>query len=822
MYNTLVAHGRKERKSSSARLLLLLGVLCCNRSNADQQLDSLQEEKLQEKIDGMNFSKEKPQQLLVPFSFERHNLLALLDNLAEKKQLILVLPVGVELEALKKQLITYQPPRFPEIPLNEAWRLLVTFLELSGFSLIHLRGNVYSIIGAKTPEGARANREPLALYVDAPVRLLPAYPEHIRYLYSLKNLKVPQPQERESHPLNTMLKQLLSPGASLLFDAQSNSIIMTDKAPHIAATIPIIQALEAHGFQEQIDYVPLSFVPAQGVIQIFDSLKKASGELSPPTGGSESAPSYFAQDVRIIAHESNNAVILMGKESSIGRISDFIKNSLDQPQESGKSILHFYDLQYRDAQTFAPQLQKAVSSLIEGDNQAAQAPPTGSFERYLQGVVVVAEAFVEVQKTATTEKELLERKGGMEVLGIEGAQKIGGNRLIVVAMQDQWKVVKQLIKKLDIKRRQVLLEIFIVDFTYDNNTIVASDLRNLTGNCSSTPGVQFLASHISTPSSVLGTTPVQLAQDLLQIVGPQQLTNRLPLGSLLISLNDPVTPGIFGLLQVLQRTVSAKIQSHPFLVITDNQTGSVESEEVRFIQGDLVTTTNGTYTIPLENVSAALKVVATPHIANDNRIRLDIGFTADEFISTSSNTRLTRGLKTTATLSSGQILAMGGLLRNDTLALETYTPIVGKVPLAGVFFRGENRDDTITNVVLFASPIIIEPRQAQAAKKQYTQEKISDVILYENILENPQDPVYRLFFRDEPTYATMNEYFSESSNMQDIFIANRKGSTALITKKKPILKNRTFRVNELKDLLVQDTPPQRRIKGPTKASLKVP
>src|ERR1700722_6035335 len=98
MYNTLVGHRHKERKSSSARLLLLLGVLCCHRSNADQQLDSLQEEKLQEKTDGMNFSKEKPQQLLVPFSFEKHNLLALLDNLAEKKQFVLVLPVGAELE----------------------------------------------------------------------------------------------------------------------------------------------------------------------------------------------------------------------------------------------------------------------------------------------------------------------------------------------------------------------------------------------------------------------------------------------------------------------------------------------------------------------------------------------------------------------------------------------------------------------------------------------------------------------------------------------------------------------------------------------------
>ncbi|MBA2306967.1 hypothetical protein H0W26_02440, partial [Candidatus Dependentiae bacterium] len=252
-------------------------------------------------------------------------------------------------------------------------------------------------------------------------------------------------------------------------------------------------------------------------------------------------------------------------------------------------------------------------------------------------------------------------------------------------------------------------------------------------------------------------------------------------------------------------------------------TGSIESEEVRFIQGDLVTTTNGTFTIPFENVSAALKVVATPHIATDNRIRLEISFTADEFISANSNTRLTRELRTTATLSSGQILAMGGLLRNDTLSSETFTPIVGKIPLAGIFFRGENRDDTVSNIVLLASPIIIEPRQATAVKKQYAKDKIAEVILYENRQENLRDPVYNLFFKEEPLKDMMNEYFLESSNMQDVSVPYNKGPVRIITKKKPVLKEpRPSRMTELKELLAyQDNVPPRRTKARTKGSLKV-
>ncbi|MBA3751311.1 hypothetical protein H0X06_00725 [Candidatus Dependentiae bacterium] len=751
----------------------------------------------------------------IDFSFEKKKLTTIVEEIAERKNISLIFPTGVALAALNKQLITYHPHGKSEISLDKAWHLLMTFMELSGFSLLAKNDSMYTIIDKKAIEGGTIPREVLPLYVETPAENLPSSQEPIRYIYYISSMKVPQPAEREAHPLNSMLKQFLSPGASVLFEPSSNGIIMTDRAPHIASIIKILKEFDSRGFEEQLDYVPLQYVSAQKVVQIFDTLRKASGEQPPPPGpqnrtGSVSSPSYFAQDTRIIAHESNNAVIIMGKENTVGRISDFIKGSIDAPPESGKSILHYYDLQYLDAQAFAPQLQRAVSTVLEGGTQATQIPTRDGSERYLQGVQVLAEGYIEIQKPATTEKIQIEQKGGMEIMGVEGVQKIGGNRLIIAARQDDWEIVKSLIKKLDIKRRQVLLEVYIIDFTYEQQNIVASDLRNRTDNCSNS-GVQFLASHISPPANVLGTNPTQLAQDLLQITGPTELGRRLNRGSLLISLNDPLTPGIFGLLQILQRSINVKIQSHPYLIITDQQTGSIESEEIRFLQGDLVTTANGTFTIPLENVSATLKVVVTPHIASEDRVRLDIGFTADEFVSTNSNTRLTRGLKTTATLASGQILAMGGLLRNDTLSRETFTPLLGKVPLAGVFFRGENKDETITNIVLLASPTIIEPRKTDIIKNEKTREKVAEVILHENVHQQTRDPLYNLFFQ-EPENHMVRSYFQESTNLQDIGLSPHDKPIKLIATKKPLQKQEeTFKIDTLKELLAfEDLPPVRK------------
>ncbi len=704
--------------------------------------------------------------LMVPFLLNRASLYDTAQDLAKDRDILLIPPQGAaDLEALKAQRVSYTPSIGDRIPLPQAWELTKTFLEMSGFSLVQKNERTFAIVRESSIEGGAAHRDILPLYIDPRPEDLPRSDSRVRALIYLRNIKVPTLAEKERHPLTNLIKELGSKYVNFIFEPRSNGILITDLAPHAASIIHIIDAFDKRGGAQEIAYIPLAYVKATDIANIFDSLKKASAPAE-GAGQVESSAAPFGSDTTVIADTMRNGIILMGYSDHLEKITDFITESLDVPQENGKSILHSYDLEYLDAATFAPALQKIVGSLLVS-GQATQAPVRRGQEHFFKGVQVVAEGSVEIKIKQDPEWPVYDQKGYPEAVGIEGATFRGSNRIIVAARQDDWRIIEQFIKKIDKPNLQVILEIMIVNFAYDHTTTLATTVRSKTDSAILSPGVQFLSSQISSVNSVLGNTPTQLAEDLLQMVGPGSLTTTLSPGPLIISLNDPTTPGIFGLIQILETIMKTQIFSYPYLMISNNQKGTVESEEIRRPMGDLVTTQNGTYTIPVIDLPAATRITAVPHIVSPERVRLDIGFTMDTFVGTSF-TRLTQSLNTTATLASGQILVMGGLARIDRNDTITQTPFLGSIPILGAFFRGRTEETTRTNLIIFVSPTIIRPRHKNELATDKTRDLVCRVQEGNIIpLESDRDPVFRLFLKSPPD-STFNTYFPESDNLPEL------------------------------------------------------
>ncbi len=706
----------------------------------------------------------------VPFSFQKRNLVDIIDFLASKKSVNIILPQPAsDAEALRKQVVTFQPQGMTTLPIHEAWSLLTMFLELSGFGLVPKRSNLFAIVRTGKPDEAGISRETLPLYVNTPSHELPRSEQRIRYIYYLRNIKIPIGETRENHPLTKIFKDMLSPGAPVIFEPKSNGFIIVDRADKVASLAHLIKHLDETGFREAIEILPLAAVPVQDVVRVFDALKKASGEPEQapfPFIRRESRQdiSRFAADTVIAGDERTNSLILIGRRNNIERISEFVREYMDVSQESGKSILHVYDLQYLDAQAFAPVLQNLVSYQAS-DTQATQVPTTGP-ERFLRGVQVIAEAVIEVKPEFRTEEVTIETKTADETLGIEGTIRTGGNRLIVAALHDDWLIIKDMIEKLDKPQPQVILEVLIADFSYTRTDRIRSTVRIKTDSLLTQEGIQFLASHITPVNAVLGTTPTQLAQDLLAIVGPTSLPARTDRGSVLFSFNDPQTPGIFGLIELFKRLLKTKITSHPYLLTSNNQKGIVEAQEIRRFRGDLITSTEGTFTIPIEDVTATLTVEVTPHIAYTDRTRLDIKFTDIQFVNRAQLTRLTRELQTTATLSSGQILAMGGIIRDDIIDTVTATPLLSRIPLIGQLFRGNSAEHTQVAIVLFVSPTIIQPAFNKAATS-FTQGKIAQVNrdLSDRMIDCNKDPITHIFFKRQTPDSLVHDYLDKSANL---------------------------------------------------------
>ncbi len=732
---------------------------------------------------------EPDSQEYLTLSFAKKPLSEIAETLAQKKGINLLLPqAAADMEALRQQVVTFQPRKRAHLTLQDAWNLLYTFLELSGFSLVQKKDKLFAIVRNASVEGGGAvNRETLPLYVDTKPQNLPKSDERIRYIYYFGILKVPTVQEKETAPLTKMIKELLSKEGTVLFDQASNGAILTDKASHIASIVWILDEFERRGFREEVAFVPLHNVPAADIVTMFNTLKKASGDTEARgTTLLQSTGTFFTKDTTVIADIPRNAVIVMGSRNNVDNISEFITESMDKPPESGSSILHYYDLQYLDAQTFAPALQKIVASIVLSGPQAQQAAPRYGREHIFKGVQVIPESLVELKPLYTTEEITYEKEQASEDIGIQGNIFLGGNRIIIAAWNDDWVVIKKLIQKLDKPQYQIVLEMIVVEFTYDATAQLNAATRSRTNSTLLPPGVQFLADNITPVNNLLGNTPTQLAEDLLQVIGPSSVSNQLTSGSTVISFNDPQTPGIWGLLQLLHQVVNSKIESFPFLLITNNKQGSIESSQIRRVNGELVTTTNGSYTIPLIDLTATFKITATPRIASEDRVRLDIEFTSDEFQSPTSNTRLTHYLNTTATLSPGQILAMGGLLRIDENDTITRTPIIGRIPLVGNFFRGTNLETIQTNVCLFASPLIIKPISRKPLTDK-TKDKIREISPDTVSPYNERDPISRLFFK-QPQERIVRDMCSDSTNLNTFISEVDIKQINLLKKNKPLEK----------------------------------
>lgn len=425
----------------------------------------------------------------INFVFDKKPLAEIIELLAKYKDINIVLPQAADLATLNQQTITYKPLSKNSLPVNEAWDLLVSFINFAGFGIYKKDSKTWQIVKQGTKDTAGIKQGTLPLFIDTPISEIPKSDMYIRYIAYLRNLHVPSGQDDAQNPIPRIINSMKSPAAAEpIFDNKSNAIFMIDQADTIASIMNIIRALDSTGFKDTISVLKLNNVPASEVADIFSKLKAASGkDTSSPFIRPQKADNLtsFAADTTVIADNRLNALILMGRESAINRIESFVTNYIDLEPESGSSILHTYDLQYLSAKDFAPVLSQIIST-SGGEAQVTQATAGGPL-RFFEGAVVTAEGFEEdpdpVTPPLTSDEARVTNSGTAEgEVGITGPIYKGGNRLLIAATQSEWEKIEKIIGMLDHPEPQVILEVAIVDVTHDVTKVIGGTVRNPTGN----------------------------------------------------------------------------------------------------------------------------------------------------------------------------------------------------------------------------------------------------------------------------------------------------------------------------------------------------
>lgn len=669
-------------------------------------------------------------QTLISFSYTNEDIINILYTISGYTKQTILLPQGANALNIK---VTYDAER--QLTYEEAWNLVVSFLDIAGYATVK-KDDTFQIIKMNK----EITREGLPVFIGTDILEAPTNDEQIVYVHYFTNMKASQEGNSE---VQEILKLLFPEGAKFVVDQGKNAVIMAARARDIEIAISILTELDKAGFNEKIDKLKLKHTSARFVADLFNEhfLHHEEGGLGKPPRldtRKRAENSYFASQTRIVAYERLNMLIMIGQEQALERIKTFIQDQIDVEADSGKSILHTYRLEYLEAESFAPVLQKIVengAAQSTGQAKTEGKRPTGP-EKFFDEVIV---AFDKPSKA-------------------EELHYYGGNNLIVACRNDDWQVIHDLIEELDVPQDQVFLEILIADLTIDDSRLIGSMIRNPT-SIPLPPGVDFQAAMIS-PGVILDTATnasgqtvnTSLQADLLNLntsITPPlaPVIENMANGSTAISISDS-DGKTWSVLQLLKLFNTAKIISHPHLIATNNKEGLVKIGQYRLVPGD-VTGSIGSNTVQKqEPITADLTVKITPRISADNVINLQVEVDIEDFLPGTSNAKTTRKLITNSNVESETILTLGGLVTTTVNQGYSKTPGLGDIPVFGWLFKTRTNEVIENSLTIFICPTIVR-QQTRAATGAYTQDYINIAHMYaeESVLFDAiRDPITRLYF----------------------------------------------------------------------------
>lgn len=722
---------------------------------------------------------------MIDFNFDNMELTNIISMLAEKEEKNILFP---QIAPIQQKINIHLPYK---ISIEQAWEFISTFLNLAGYTMIPHNGVIQII-----KNDANSNRETLPIYVGFNPEDFPHTETKIRAILYLTNLKVPEKYDDKptaTEPINMILTDVLSANKSVMYDTKSNAIIASDSANKLATAFNIILLLDRSGDPNVLEVVQLYNVDASVIADILKTQILAltgdqKGALKADVK-SETGLYFGSGTVHLAADTRLNAIMLTGSGPTIERIKDLIAE-LDQPADSGRSILHVYELQYLEADIFAPALDKLLKAGAES-GQATKDLQGGS-RRMFEGVVVTAEN--KIKETIRKYEESTEA-GKAGSLKSEELQR-GGNRLIITAREQDWFRIRDLIQSLDVPQNIIIIEVLVVDVSINETKILGAQLRNLSpANATQAPifanGVTEQSAFLNAP--VLNTTvnagtittvpePAKLASDLLSLVFPgssstistnafsiaQSLSATNP-GSLILSINDPNGSGIWGVLQILDSFSDVKILSHPFLVAKNNKEAEAIISTIKRDQGQAYAGQAAVVVQKVEDIDARLRVGVTPRASSIDRINIQVAVDVQDFTTAAATeyTRNTRTVNTNANISSGQVLALGGLGVLSETESVSKIPILADIPIIGPLFQTSTRNTTISNLLILIAPTVIQPK-IRGGLEIYTRDKVStgfEVFETRSVIGNPRDPVTRWFFKSklEDAQETANVYLSQAN-----------------------------------------------------------
>ena len=202
-----------------------------------------------------------------------------------------------------------------------------------------------------------------------------------------------------------------------------------------------------------------------------------------------------------------------------------------------------------------------------------------------------------------------------------------------------------------------------------------------------------------------------------------------------ITIGGITFPNIGAVVQAYKTDTDVSILSTPQIMTLDNEEAEINvGSNVPYITRQDSTTTTSTYpvnynTYEYKDVGVILNI--TPHINEENFIRLKISQQVTKVTSSSSSatpTTLKRTTKTTVVVKDSETIVISGLMGDSTQDTTYKLPLLGDIPLLGWLFKTYSTSREKTTLYVFLTPHIVRTQADAAVLYQDKRETMGNVV----------------------------------------------------------------------------------------------
>jgi general secretion pathway protein D len=679
------------------------------------------------------------------------DLMALLNSIAPMMCRPIIVP-----GAIRQSKVTIIAPDTVTAP--EVYRMFLSSLETMGLT-VQPEGKVLKII-----ESNRARESAIPIYGgdNNP-------PSQDQFVTRLLRLEHVSPDE-----VKVVLDRLKSRDGDITGYAPTNTLVITDLASNIRRMEDVVQQLDVPMGGEKIWVIKLHTVSATDMAQMLSSIfnvSKGGGQapgkrpniaISVPTPGatapaSTGPPGSDLSVSQIIPDDRQNILVIVSTENAYRRILALVRR-LDQqalrPGDSSTDLVHVVPMENANADDIAGTLAglgAAVSrsgSTATGAGGRPSAPPPST-----------------------------PGSPGQHTGLFEGDVRIASdkptNSLVILASGRDYITVRELIKKLDMPRKQVFVEAVILEISIDKARKLGVAWHG--GTTVPTGNDQSLLFGGSEPSQDVNSilfSPAALSGLAAGFRGPN-----IPGADKILGLPPGTSIPSFGVfIQALQNNGDVNVVSMPHILTTDNEKATIQvGQNLPFpgalggFPGTLPGATGATpgaspsfgFGTSVQRQDVALKLEITPHVNDSDFVRLEIDNELSDVANPNFNglgpSTSKRTVKSIVTIRDQQSIVLGGLIKDRVSEQVDKVPLLGDIPILGYLFKRTNKTIIKQNLLIILTPYIIKDPSVDLRR------------IFERKLRERREFMERFSaFRDERDYDAEVDYRRKRGLLEEI------------------------------------------------------